>query len=125
MEGFHASLADAEEGNIPGFPETTGNRCRIFNQLNVFYATNDKKTVFTANFRVISMFPMYKTSISLMCSSSAFEFYTLQYSMFLDGSILRCVQKAVDGHIDLNNLHRECSAPGRQCPPPSLLLHAS
>ena len=26
LAGFHASLADPKEGNIPGFPQTPGNR---------------------------------------------------------------------------------------------------
>ena len=27
--GFHASLSSPDEGNIPGFPATPGNRCHM------------------------------------------------------------------------------------------------
>ena len=27
--GFHSSLARPDEGNIPGFPSTPGNRCHV------------------------------------------------------------------------------------------------
>ena len=42
LKGFHASLADSERGNIPGFPETPGNRCSMRHQMsfNSFYQRN-------------------------------------------------------------------------------------
>ena len=42
LKGFHASLADSERGNIPGFPETPGNKCNIQHQMffNSFYQCN-------------------------------------------------------------------------------------
>jgi len=33
LAGFHASLADPKEGNIPGFPQTPGNRTELTNTL--------------------------------------------------------------------------------------------
>ena len=40
-------------------------------------------------------------------------------------SIMQCVQEAVDVHVDLHNLHRECSTPRPQCTAPPLLIHTS
>merc|ERR1712037_719329 len=33
LKGFHASLADSERGNIPGFPETPGNKLNLTDTL--------------------------------------------------------------------------------------------
>jgi len=33
LKGFHASLADSERGNIPGFPETPGNKLKLTDTL--------------------------------------------------------------------------------------------
>ena len=33
--GFHASLARPDEGNIPGFPSTPGNRCHVLIKIKI------------------------------------------------------------------------------------------
>ena len=136
LAGFHASLANAEEGNIPGFPKTPGNRCQPSYQPNMSF--NVQPMAYTTDSikgEVIGKFDLYKNPMDLIRNSLStiliFPSITfLVQRVFTEDfnhgrSIMQCVQEAVDVHVDLDNLHRECSTPGPQCTAPPLLIHTS
>ena len=51
--GFHASLASPDEGNIPGFPATPGNRCCISIETKIIRAVEKGKQLLPRNRHII------------------------------------------------------------------------
>ena len=81
LAGFHASLANAEEGNIPGFPKTPGNRCQPSYQPNMSF--NVQPMAYTTDSikgEVIGKFDLYKNPMDLIRNSLVFEVNNIDFS---------------------------------------------